>query len=91
MVECRLDRRGGLVFQPYIMALIRHKTSFLCVDGAVHKHFHPFMNKKEALEREDLPSPEVPPLPIVAAVGEGASVWTPPEDYFIPNFEHLNH
>ena len=29
MVECRLDRRVALVFQPYIMALIHHKTGFL--------------------------------------------------------------
>ena len=83
MVECRLDRRGALVFQPYILALIHHKTGFLGVDGVVHRHFHPFKNK-EALEREDSPLPEVPPPPVVATVKEGASVWTPPEDYFIP-------
>jgi hypothetical protein len=73
------------------MALICHKTGFLGVDGVVHRHFCPFMNKKEALEREDSPLPEVPPLPIAAVVREGASVWTPLEDYFIPYFEHLNH
>ena len=50
MVECRLDRRGALVFQPYIMALIHHKTSFLGIDGVVHRYFRPFKNKKEALE-----------------------------------------
>jgi hypothetical protein len=50
MVECKLDRSGALVFQPYIMALIRHKTGFLGIDGVVHRHFRPFKNKKEALE-----------------------------------------
>ena len=39
MVECKLDRRGALVFQPYIMALIHHRTGFLGVDGMVHKAF----------------------------------------------------
>ena len=57
MVECRLDRRGALVFQPYIMALIRHKTCFLGVDGVGHRYFRPFKNKKEALEQEDSPPP----------------------------------
>ena len=50
VLVCRLERRGALVFQPYIMALIHHKTSFLGVDGVVHRHFHQFKNKKEALE-----------------------------------------
>ena len=90
MVECRLDRRGALVFQPYIMALIHHKTSFLGVDGVVHRHFHPFKNKKEALEQEDSPLPKVPPLPVAATVKDGAIVWTPPEDYFVPYFKRLN-
>ena len=39
MVECKLDRRGALVFQPYIMALIHHKTGFLGIDGMMHKAF----------------------------------------------------
>ena len=26
MIEFKLDRRGGLVFHPYIMALVNHKT-----------------------------------------------------------------
>jgi hypothetical protein len=90
MVECRLNRRGALVFQPYIMALIHHKTSFLGIDGAVHRHFHPFMNKKEALEQEGSPPPKVPRPPIVAVAGEGARIWTPLEDYFVPYFERLN-
>ena len=50
MVKCRLDKRGVLVFQLYIMALIHHKTGFLGVDGVVHRHFCPFKNKKKALE-----------------------------------------
>jgi hypothetical protein len=33
MVECKLDRSGALVFQPYIMALIRHKTGFLGIEA----------------------------------------------------------
>ena len=73
------------------MALIYHETGFLGVDGAMHKAFQTFKHKKEALEREDSPPPEVPPPPIAAIVGEGASVWMPPMDYFVPYFEHLNH
>ena len=52
MVECRLDRRGALVFQPNIMALVNHKMVVLDVDDVVHKAFYPFKNKREALERE---------------------------------------
>ena len=52
MIECRLDRRGALVFQPYIMALVNHKMVVLDVDDVVHKAFYPFKNKREALERE---------------------------------------
>ena len=85
MIDYKLDRRRALVFQPYIMALIHHKTGFLGIDCTVHRHFHPFMNKKEALEQEDSPPP------IATAVREGASVWMPPMDYFVPYFEHLNH
>ena len=50
MIECRLDRRGALVFQPYIMALVNHKTVVLDVDDEVHKAFCPFKNKKVVLE-----------------------------------------
>ena len=50
MIECRLDRRCALVFQPYIMTLVNHKTAVLDVDDVVHKAFHPFKNKREALE-----------------------------------------
>ena len=71
--------------------MIHHKIGLLDVDGVVHKPFRPFMNKKEALEREDSPPPEVPPPPVAAIAGEGASVWMPPEDYSIPYFEHPNH
>ena len=49
------------------------------------------MNKKEALEREDSPSPGVPPPPVAVAAGGGASVWMPSEGYFVPYFEHLSH
>ena len=50
MIECRLDRRGALVFQPYIMTLVNHKTAVLDVDDVVHKAFLPFKNKRETLE-----------------------------------------
>ena len=49
-----------------------------------------FMNKKEALEREDSPSAEVPSPLVVSVAREGASVWVPPEDYFVPYFTCLN-
>lgn len=39
MIDCKLDRRRALVFQPYIMALIRNKVDFLGVDEVVHKSF----------------------------------------------------
>ena len=55
MIECRLDRRCALVFQPYIMTLVNHKTAVLDVDDVVRKAFHPFKNKREALEQEDSP------------------------------------
>ena len=33
----------------------------------------------------------VPPLlPIAVAVGEGASMWMPPENYFVPYFKRLH-
>jgi len=75
MRECRLDRRGTLVFQLYIMALVNHKMAILDVDDVVHKAFRLFKNKREALEREDLPLAVVPPPPVVTTAGEGASVW----------------
>ena len=50
MIECRLDRRGVLAFQPYIMALVNHKTAVLDMDDEVHKAFRPYKNKREALE-----------------------------------------
>ena len=49
MIECELDRRGALVFHPYIMALVNHKPIVLDVDDEVHKAFRPFKNK-EVLE-----------------------------------------
>ena len=90
MIECRLDRRGALVFQPNIMALVNHKMAVLDVDDMVHKAFRPFKNKRKALECEDLPLAKVPPPPVVTAAGEGASVWVPPEDYFVSYFACLN-
>ena len=89
MLDYKIGMGTSLVFQPYILALIHHKTGFLGVDGVVHRHFHPFKNK-EALEQEDSPSPEVPPLPVAAIVEDGASVWTPLEDYFVQYFECLS-
>ena len=72
------------------MAFVNHKTTVLDVDDEVHKAFRPFKNKREALERGDSPLAEFPPPPVVSAAGEGASVWVPPEDYFVPYFAHLN-
>ena len=71
------------------MESVNHKTTFLDVDDVVHKAFHPFKNKREALEREDSPLAEVPLQPVVTAAREGASVWVPPEDYFAPYFTCL--
>ena len=59
MIECKLDRSCDMVFQPYIMALVNHKTVVLDVDDEVHKAFCPFKNKKEVLEREVSPPIEV--------------------------------
>ena len=39
MMDCKLDRIGALVYQPYIMALICSKTSFIGVDETLHKIF----------------------------------------------------
>ena len=50
MIECKLDRSCDMVFQPYIMALVNHKTVVLDVDDEVHKAFCPFKNKKVVLE-----------------------------------------
>ena len=72
------------------MAFVNHKTTVLDVDDEVHKAFRPYKNKREALEQEDLPPAKVPPPPVVSAAGEGASVWVPPEDYFVPYFACLN-
>jgi hypothetical protein len=72
------------------MALVNHKTVVLDVDDVVHKAFHPFNNKREALEGEDSPLAEVPLPPVVSIAREGASMWVPPEDYFVPYFACLN-
>ena len=72
------------------MALVNHKAIVLDVDDEVHKAFCPFKNKKEVLEREDSPPAKVPPPLVVSAAREGASVWVPPKDYFVPYFAHLN-
>ena len=39
MMECKLDRSGAMVYQPYITALIRSKTSLIGVDEILHKSF----------------------------------------------------
>ena len=72
------------------MPLVNHKTTVLDVDDEVHKAFRPFKNKREALEQEDSPPAEVPLPPVVSAAEEGASVWVPPEDYFVSYFACLN-
>lgn len=90
MIECKLDQRCALVFQSYIMELVSSKTVVLDVDDEMHRVFHPFKNKKSVLQQEDLPPAEIPPPPIDIAVGEGASVWVPPEDYFAPYFARLD-
>ena len=72
------------------MVLVNHKIIVLDEDNEVHKAFHPFKNKREALEQEDLPPAEVPSPLVVSAVGVGASVWVPLEDYFVPYFARLN-
>ena len=46
MMDYKLDRTCSSVFQPYIMALICSKTSFIGVDETLHKSFWPFYNKK---------------------------------------------
>ena len=46
MMDYKLDRSGALVYQSYIMVLIRSKTSFIGVDETLHKSFQPFYNKK---------------------------------------------
>ena len=90
MIECRLDKRGALVFEQYIMALVNHKTAVLDVDDEVHKAFCLFKNKREAVERGDSPLAEVPPPPVLSIAREGASGWVPQEDYFVPYFACLN-
>jgi len=72
------------------MALVNHKTIILDMDDEVHKAFRPYKNKREALEQEDSPPAEVPSPLVVSAVGVGASVWVPLEDYFVPYFARLN-
>jgi hypothetical protein len=62
----------------------------LDVDDEVHKAFHPFKNEKEVLEWEDSPSTKVRPPAVVTVAREGASVWVPLEDYFVPYFTCLN-
>lgn len=90
MIECRLDRRGALVFQPYIMALVSNKTEVLDVDDEMHRVFRPFKNKKSVLQREDSLPAELLPPPADTTAGEGASVWVPLENYFAPYFARLN-
>ena len=93
MVDLQLDKRGALVFQPYIMVLIRNKVDFLGVEEVVHKPFRPHSNNKKFLQREASPPSEAP-LPLieqpeldVAGSAEGdASVWAPLENYFVPYF-----
>ena len=56
----------------------------------MHKALRPYKHKREALEQEDSPSAEVPSPLVVSIAREGASVWVPPEDYFVPYFARPN-
>ena len=79
------------------MAMIQDKVDFMGVDEFLHKYFWQFTSKKSSLRWDDSPLTEVPLPPVEqlgigveGPAGEGASVWTPPEDYFVPYFTRLN-